>query len=385
MKKELINQLMAVLDEYHSLGMGEQTDYQKSSLYSLITHSTALEGSTVTEMENQMLFDEGITARGRSLQEQMMNLDLKAAYEHAMRLAGQHTDFSVAMLKSLAALVMKNTGTTYSTPQGSFDASKGDLRLQDVTDDYGARLYVNYMKVPIRLKEFCENVNRSREMLIDTDEIIAKYLLSFDVLYQLGAIHPWADGNGRMSRLVMNYLQYEYGLVPVKILKEDKADYAKALTDSREMAWLEPFREFMMKQHIRNVSKEIEDFKKAPAADSAKPATVATNAVNTRKNAASDPINVDSDPIKNIYSPKETVVDPIKVNGDPIDLSSDSKMGQLYECILMDNSLNYAGYGTLIGVSEATVKRRLGELKRAGIIIRVGSNKTGHWEVVKQR
>ena len=76
MKQEQIDRFLEVLNEYHSLGIAEQIDYQKFYLYSLITHSTAIEGSTVTEIENQLLFVEGITAKGRSLQEQMMNLDL---------------------------------------------------------------------------------------------------------------------------------------------------------------------------------------------------------------------------------------------------------------------------------------------------------------------
>ena len=57
----------------------QQVDYEKFYLYSLITHSTAIEGSTVTEVENQLLFDEDIAAKGRSLVEQMMNVDLKEA------------------------------------------------------------------------------------------------------------------------------------------------------------------------------------------------------------------------------------------------------------------------------------------------------------------
>jgi hypothetical protein len=56
----------------------------------------------------------------------------------------------------------------------------------------------------------------------------------------------------------MNHLQYEFGLVPVKIVKEDKAEYIQALIDAREQDSLEPFREFMMEEHIRNISKEIE-------------------------------------------------------------------------------------------------------------------------------
>ena len=111
------------------MGIDQQIDYKKFYLYSIITHSTAIEGSTVTEIENQLLFDEGITAPGRTLQEQMMNLDLKAAYEEAQRLADRHTPYSIDMLCRLSAIVMKNTGRQYNTAQGSFDASKGDLRL----------------------------------------------------------------------------------------------------------------------------------------------------------------------------------------------------------------------------------------------------------------
>ena len=343
MKDELIKKLLDALKEYESLGIADQIDYKKFYLYSLITHSTAIEGSTVTEIENQLLFDEGITAKGRSLQEQMMNLDLKAAYEHSMQLAHQHKDFSVEMLKNLSALVMKNTGASYNTAQGSFDASKGDLRLVGVTAGIGGRSYMNYQKVPAKLEEVCKQLNQRRSELSNLDDIIDKYLFSFDAHYQLVTIHPWVDGNGRMSRLVMNHLQYEFGLVPVKIVKEDKAEYIQALIDSREQESLEPFREFMMEEHVRNISKEIEEYKKSQEDD------------------------------------------PIKVTSDPIKSSSDPIKERLYQAVLQDGTLNYAGYAAIVGASEATVKRRLGELKKEGAIIRVGSKKTGHWENNKEK
>ena len=42
------------------------------------------------EVENQLLFDEGISTKGRSMSEQLMNLDLKAAYEQAMKYASNN-------------------------------------------------------------------------------------------------------------------------------------------------------------------------------------------------------------------------------------------------------------------------------------------------------
>ena len=68
--------LESVMEEYNRLGIKEQLDYDKFYLYSIITHSTAIEGSTVTEIENQILFDEGISAN-KPMTEQLMNLDLK--------------------------------------------------------------------------------------------------------------------------------------------------------------------------------------------------------------------------------------------------------------------------------------------------------------------
>lgn len=233
--------LLSLLDEYKALGIAEQIDYNKFYLYSLITHSTAIEGSTVTEIENQLLFDEGITAKGRSLQEQMMNLDLKAAYEQSMKLAKVHADFSVDMLKGLSALVMKNTGGEYNTASGSFDSSKGELRLLGVTAGVGGSSYMNFRKVPAKLEEFCQYINSQRKELLNTDDVISKYRLSFEAHYQFVTIHPWVDGNGRMSRLVMNHLQYEFGLIPSKVVKDDKAEYIQSLIDAREQETLFPF------------------------------------------------------------------------------------------------------------------------------------------------
>ena len=77
--------------------------------------------------------------------------------------------------------------------------------------------------------------------------------------------------------------------------------------------------------------------------------------------------------------------DLIKAVSDPIKSFSDPIKERLYQAVLKDGALNYAEYAAIIGASEATVKRRLGELKKDGFIIRVGSNKTGHWEIMNNR
>ena len=250
-----------ILEEHNRLGFQKQIDYNKYYLYSIVTHSTAIEGSTMTEVDNQLLFDEGLTAKGKNIIEQNMNLDLKAAYERSMELAEGHTPFSIGILKHLASLVMRRTGGEVNGLAGSFDSSRGDLRLVNVTAGAGGKTYMNFQKVPCKLEDFCREINERRKELLESPDIYEQYKLSFIAHLKLVTIHPWVDGNGRMSRLIMNHLQHEFGLVPSKVLKENKGDYIEAVKRSQEEESEVPFLTFMFEEHARNLQKEIENYK----------------------------------------------------------------------------------------------------------------------------
>ena len=254
--------LEKLISQYRDLGIDKQIDYDKFYLYSLITHSTAIEGSTITELENQIMFDQGISLKGKSMAELNMNLDLKNAYENAVKLANTHADISIDLLKDFSALVMKNTGQEYKTALGAFSSARGELRLLNVTTGIGGKSYMNYSKVPAKLSEFCVWLNKERENYTHKSTI-QLYEISFDAHYHLATIHPWADGTGRMARLLMNMLQFEFGLIPTKILNEDKEEYIKALVETREHEDLNIFREFMTSTMIKNLTHDIEAYRKS--------------------------------------------------------------------------------------------------------------------------
>ena len=260
--------LVETLNEYLSLGINQQLDYDKFYLYSIITHSTAIEGSTVTEIENQLLFDEGISSN-KPMTEQLMNLDLKAAYEQSFVYAKAHKDFSIELLCTLASLVMKNTGSTYKNIAGEFSSAKGELRLLNVSAGRGGKSYLAWQKVPDRLQAFCDWLNKERKS-INKKDIQKIYELSFEAHYRIVSIHPWADGNGRMSRLIMNMIQYEAGVIPSIVKKENRAEYIQSLALSQENDDSSTFVEFMLNHHIENLQKQIAEYKASMETDEVK-------------------------------------------------------------------------------------------------------------------
>ena len=259
MKQENRDILLHLMKQHQDLGISKQIDFEKFYLYSIITHSTAIEGSTVTEVEAQLLFDEGITSSKRTMIEQQMNLDLKSAYDYGRKWIMSHNPITTEWLIALAAKVMAQTGSEYNSLGGSFSAAKGELRKLNVTAGAGGKSYMSYQKVPSRLEAFCEQLNERRKA-IDNNDIAAIYDLCFWAHFELVTIHPWADGNGRTCRLLMNLLQWEFGVLPTKVLKEDKSEYIQALIDAREYEDVNIFLDCMTRLHIRHLKNDIDQF-----------------------------------------------------------------------------------------------------------------------------
>ena len=67
MEQGVWQEIELLYQKFQKLGISEAVDYDKYYLYSLITHSTAIEGSTLTELDTQLLFDEGVQRKGNRL------------------------------------------------------------------------------------------------------------------------------------------------------------------------------------------------------------------------------------------------------------------------------------------------------------------------------
>ena len=255
MEHAVWQELELLYQKFKKLGISEAVDYDKYYLYSLITHSTAIEGSTLTEFDTQLLFDEGVTAKGKPFVYHLMNGDLKQAYELAKAESDRLVPITPAFLKTLNATLMRTTGSVMG---GSFDSSKGEFRLCGVTAGVGGHSYMNYLKVPAKIDELCAILQEKQKTVGTFRE---QYELSFNAHLNLVTIHPWVDGNGRTARLLMNYLQFCYHLFPTKIFKEDREEYILSLRQCQDEETNQPFLDFMAGQLKKSLSLEIESFK----------------------------------------------------------------------------------------------------------------------------
>ena len=68
---------------------------------------------------------------------------------------------------------------------------------------------------------------------------------SFDAHFRLSAIHPFSDGNGRASRLLMNLLLLRGRIPPVAVRPEDRKTYLDTLEHASLRDDLRPFHNFM--------------------------------------------------------------------------------------------------------------------------------------------
>jgi Uncharacterized conserved protein len=340
MDNNLDIQIKEALKAYLASGVEDQVDYQKFYLYSIVTHSTAIEGSTVTEIENQLLFDEGIAAKGRSLTEQMMNVDLKDAYLYAFKIATENPKYTPQLLQQLSAVVMRRTGSEYSTIAGHFDSSKGNFRLCNVSAGIGGRSYIAYNKVQRAVDDFCKWLNEEIAK-IDKTNIAACYRLSFEAHFRLVTIHPWVDGNGRTTRLVMNMIQRQSGLVPSIVRKEAKGEYIQSLVDSRENNDSTIAQDVMLRHHIVNLNRRVSQYQD------------------------NDTVNAQSD----------TVYDTVK--------ELKGSLQKVYTSIKNNPDITHSEITETLHISESTAKRATRDLKKLGYIARESSDKTGCWVIRK--
>lgn len=253
MNDKQIDKLEKRIVEYQRAMQG-QVDLEKLTYYAATYHSTAIEGSTLTEGQVYNLLDLDIPAKNKPFTEQQMVIDHQKALIFTLNKAKEHAPVTEAFIKEIGALVVKNTGSNYQTALGAFDSTKGDYRLVNVFA--GARRFPDSRKVPVLMKTLVGEIN---EKTGTAKTFRQKCELAFEIHYRFVSIHPFADGNGRTSRLLMNYMLTMFGLPIFYVFKSSRISYIQALERAREADAPAVFYHFMYRQYQKFIEKELKN------------------------------------------------------------------------------------------------------------------------------
>jgi Fic family protein len=247
-----------LVNRYKELNLQDVLDHEKFNEYSIVHHSSSIEGSTLTEVETRLLLEEDITPKGKPLMHSLMVKDHYAALRNVLEAAAAKKGITVEFIQHINALVMKNTGSIYNTVFGEIDASKGMFRKGNVSA--GGSYFPNYDKVIPYTAELVKRLDQNLPNVKGDEEQLK---LSFTAHFDLVSIHPFYDGNGRTSRLLMNYVQAYHGLPLAIVFKEDKADYYVALQQTRKQEDMQIFYSFMFEEYRKHLEQEITSYSQA--------------------------------------------------------------------------------------------------------------------------
>ena len=182
--------------------------------------SNRIEGNTLTLRETQLVINEGMTISGKSIREHLEVINHKEAILFIDDLVSQKADLSEYILKQIYGIVLygidrENAGVYRKLPlaiAGSKHLPPQPYLLQDLMEDY-FRFY-----------------NQEKDNLHPV-------VLAAEMHERLVTIHPFIDGNGRTSRLIMNLILLQYGF-PLAIIGGDY-DSRMAYYDALEKAQAE--------------------------------------------------------------------------------------------------------------------------------------------------
>ena len=141
----------------------------------------------------------------------------------------------------------KQRTTMDSSIQSSYKVFKSSMQHYET-------LFMSFEKVPAALEQLVKKLN---ELLPEQTTEDAQLALSFYAHYELVNIHPFLDGNGRTSRLLMNFIQQWYGLPLGIVFAEDKVAYYEALNSVRTNENFEAYNAFMFSQYTKHLQNEI--------------------------------------------------------------------------------------------------------------------------------
>ena len=209
----------------NKIGAITLSSYEKDFELRFTHNSTAIEGNTLTLIETKVILEDGVSVGGKPIQEIFEVVNHKKAYGYVKRCVSENRALTENIVKDMHSILAENiiVGGIYR---------KEEVRISGAgfTPPAGNEMYM-------QIKDFYHELQNKSEL--NPIELAAWTHAEFV------RIHPFIDGNGRTSRLIMNYQLMINGFLPVSVAKESRLEYYSALEEYAVNNNLAPFADFV--------------------------------------------------------------------------------------------------------------------------------------------
>lgn len=203
------------------------SSYEKDFELTFTHNSTAIEGNTLTLLETKVVLEDGVSIGGKELREIYEVINHKKAYRYVKKCINEGKQLDERIVKDIHNLLMENI------------LIGGIYRNQEVRISGAEHVPPAGNDMYIQIKNFYE-------VLMSKSDLNPVELAAWTHA-EFVRIHPFIDGNGRASRLIMNYQLMINGFLPISIAKENRLEYYNALEAYAAKGDLTPFTDLVAK------------------------------------------------------------------------------------------------------------------------------------------
>jgi len=226
MNFDRIDELKKELDQFRPLPPAAVKNLDDVYRVEWTYNSNAIEGNTLTLLETKLVLEEGLTIGGKKLREHFEVINHSEAISFVQDVANRSQPLTEYMIKSVHHLILKNID----------DTNAGRYRMVNVRISGSQHIPLHFTVVAEKMERLLIWYNEQKEKLHPV-ELAARF--HFQFVY----IHPFADGNGRTARLLMNLILMQYGYPPaiVKAANDARFKYYETLEEASIHDRTEPF------------------------------------------------------------------------------------------------------------------------------------------------
>lgn len=217
-------------------------------------NSGKIENDEITYHDTREVFDkDGVTSYTGSTKTLFEIQNSKAAYE---RMLSAFDDKQIVDEEFLKEIQMILTNGTYDERRYQIGERPGEYKHHDYVTGKN--------EVGASVEDVQEEVCELLDELTDIDDknalVAAAY---FHAKFE--NIHPFSDGNGRVGRLLMNYILLIHNHPPIIIHEEDRKNYYKTLEKFDEELELKSLIDFLKSQLVKTWEKQLDKSKASSA------------------------------------------------------------------------------------------------------------------------